>query len=114
MKKNGTYYIEEGAENVVFKCHLEGLEDNLFPIEWLETDKETINVTSPEIPGEWILWRKPTGEGPPGVDTEGKSLTFRRAIPAQTGEFVCNICDLTETLDVEILEPGKFPSSLSD
>lgn len=112
--ENDTYKIEENTENVVFRCHLEGLEQNQLPNGWIEGMDASGSAEPPylnPIPVEWMPWRKPTGEEPPSVDANGNTLTFYFAIPAQAGEYTCNICDLTTTIDISIVEPGKQTQS---
>jgi hypothetical protein len=86
---NGTFYydMEEGANQMVLTCGLEGV------------DQYNPN----DYPTQWMLPKKSNGEIPPGVEIiDDFRLYFRQAYPAQAGEYVCNISNVTASVVVRV------------
>lgn len=83
---NRTFYFDmvKGAANIVLTCGLDGVGDQEY------------NVS-------WTLPRKPNGEVPPGVTSDRNTLTFSRAVPEQTGEYICTTAGKNTSVVVDVI-----------
>lgn len=83
---NGTFHfnVVKGAANRVLTCGLDG------------AGEQEYNVS-------WTLPRKPNGEVPPGVTPNRNTLTFSRAVPEQTGEYICTTAGKNTSVIVNVI-----------
>lgn len=85
--RNDTFYFSmvEGTANSTLTCSLDGIGELEYSVNWALPNCE------------------PSGEVPPGVTSNGNTLTFFRAVPEQSGQYICTTAGKTTTVIVEVV-----------
>ena len=85
--RNDTFYfsIVEGTANSTLRCGLDGIGELKYSVNWM-------------LPN-----CKLSGELPPGVTSNGNTLTFFRAVPEQSGQYICTTAGKNTTVVVEVV-----------
>lgn len=84
--KNDTFYFSmvKGTANSTLTCSLDGIGESEYNV-------------------NWMLPKKPNGEVPPGVTSNENTLTFLRAVPEQSGMYICTTAGKNTTVIVDVV-----------